>query len=288
FDSDFGILKQNIKQIVETKRENLRNMHRIVINDDPSSIYNIIATSLAIIEEQIINEVNILFSKISPGGEYFKAIEEHISIKSTTFNAVHTALTSIDGIEYANIISTAGKANIYLIVNESLLDSTKTNIINSDFKSTLWQTLYKTIPSGTILEGNINIDGLNQQNQLKSYKVSLGVRKYVYLKVKYQLDLQNHIYLNIDSRIRDIYTRIVNNNYTNMGIKFEYQDFFAPVNEIKGIKGLKIFAVLKDDDKTQIANINDSEFKENQDIDVKPEELLIFNLTDNLFIDITS
>ncbi|AHH03887.1 Hypothetical protein BHY_0936 (plasmid) [Borrelia nietonii YOR] len=288
FDPDFGILKQNIQQIVNAKRAYLRDMHGIVINNDPSSIYNIIATSLATIEEQIIDELNSFFSKVSPGGEYFKAIEEHISVKSTTFDAVRSSLLKLKEIEYVNIDSKVGTADIYLILNDSLLNSSKTDITDSTFKAKLWKVLYSTMPVGTLFNGSITIDGLNTHNQLKSYKISLGKKKYVYLKVKYQLDLKNHIYLNIDMQIRDIYKRIVTNNYPDMGISFEYQDFIAPVNEIKGIKSMKIYACIKDTDDTKIASITDSEFKENTNIEVKPEEILIFNLTDRLIIDITT
>ncbi|WP_422849977.1 DUF276 domain-containing protein, partial [Borreliella afzelii] len=76
-------------------------------------------------------------------------------------------------------------------------DTNKTNINNPEFKAKLWETLYLTTPSGTLLEGDIEIDGLNSTGQLKSYKIFLGKRKYVYMKVKYKLDLKNYLYLNI-------------------------------------------------------------------------------------------
>ncbi|MBB6043560.1 DUF276 domain-containing protein, partial [Borreliella yangtzensis] len=248
FDSDFGILKRTIKDIVRTKREYLRANYGINIDDSNSSIYNMIASSLALIEEEVIDELNLFFSKMKPGGSYWTAIEEHISSKSATYSAVRAALLNLHGIEYANIKSSAGKANIYLILKEDLLDAGKTTINNSEFKAKLWETLYLTTPSGTLLEGDIEIDGLNPTGQHKSYKISLGKRKYVYMKVKYKLDLKNYLYLNIDSQIRDIYSRIISNNYADMGISFEYQDFFAPVNEVKGIKFMEISACVKDTD----------------------------------------
>nr|WP_245532227.1 DUF276 domain-containing protein [Borreliella finlandensis] len=70
---------------------------------------------------------------------------------------------------------------------------------NSKFKAKLWEILYLTIPSGTLLEGNIEIDRLNSTRQHKSYKILLSKRKYVYIKIKYRLDLKNYVYLNIDS-----------------------------------------------------------------------------------------
>ncbi|WP_420043034.1 DUF276 domain-containing protein [Borrelia miyamotoi] len=51
---------------------------------------------------------------------------------------------------------------------------------------------------------------------------------------------------------------------------------------------MQVFALLKDTDETKISSINDLQFKENQDISIKPEELLIFSLNERLFIDITS
>ncbi|WP_215540087.1 DUF276 domain-containing protein [Borreliella bavariensis] len=286
FDSDFGILKRTIRDIVRTKREYLRINYGINIDDSNSSIYNIIASSLALIEEEVINELNLFFSKMKPGGTYWAAIEEHISSKSTTYSAVRNALLNLNGIEHANIKSSAGKANIYLILKEDLLDTNKTNINNPEFKAKLWETLYLTTPSGTLLEGDIEIDGLNSTGQLKSYKISLGKRKYVYMKVKYKLDLKNYLYLNIDSQIRNIYSRIISNNYSDMGISFEYQDFFAPVNEVKGIKFMEIKVCVKDTDTESISKISDSEFQTNQDISINDDTMLLFNITERLLIDI--
>ncbi|WP_215536701.1 DUF276 domain-containing protein [Borreliella bavariensis] len=286
FDSDFGILKRTIVDIVRSKREYLRINYGINIDDSNSSIYNIIASSLALIEEEIINELNLFFSKMKPGGAYWAAIEEHISSKSTTYSAVRTALLNLHGIEHANIKSSAGKANIYLILKEDLLDTTKTNINNPEFKAKLWETLYLTTPSGTLLDGDIEIDGLNSTGQLKSYKISLGKRKYVYMKVKYKLDLKNYLYLNIDSQIRNIYSRIISNNYSDMGISFEYQDFFAPVNEVKGIKFMEIKVCVKDTNTESISKISDSDFQTNKDIAINDDTMLLFNTTERLLIDI--
>ncbi|WP_425337255.1 DUF276 domain-containing protein [Borreliella tanukii] len=286
FDSDFGILKRTIKDIVRAKREYLRINYGINIDDSNSSIYNMIASSLALIEEEVINELNLFFSKMKPGGSYWSAIEEHISSKSATYSAVRAALLNLYGVEYANIKSSAGKANIYLILKEDLLDAGKTTINNPEFKAKLWETLYLTTPSGTLLEGDIEIDGLNPTGQRKSYKISLGKRKYVYMKVKYKLDLKNYLYLNIDSQIRNIYSRIISNNYSDMGISFEYQDFFAPVNEVKGIKFMEIKACVKDTDTESISKISDSDFQTNQDIAINDDTMLIFNTTERLLIGI--
>ncbi|AHH11515.1 Hypothetical protein BCO_0008302 (plasmid) [Borrelia coriaceae ATCC 43381] len=55
FDSDYGFSKQEIQQIIDMKREYLRDTYGIVINDDPSSIYNIIAISLSLKEYELMN-----------------------------------------------------------------------------------------------------------------------------------------------------------------------------------------------------------------------------------------
>ncbi|WP_338321105.1 DUF276 domain-containing protein [Borrelia miyamotoi] len=286
FDPDFGFLKQNIKSIIDIKREYLMQMYNIVINDDPSSVYNIIATSLSIVEEQIINELNLFFDRMQPGGEFFGSIQKHITSNSITHPGMIKALLSLDKVEYVNLISQAGKVKIYLILNESLLNESKDQIKDSLFKAKLYNTLYTSIPSGTILEGEIEIDGSNELNQKKVYNVTLGKKKYLYLKVKYTLDIKNHTYLNIDKQIRDIYNRIITNNYSGMGINFEYQDFIAPVNEIKGIKSMKIYAVTKDDTTTNISSISDFESNLNKDINVEPSQLLVFDTTNRLIIDI--
>ncbi|ACO38550.1 conserved hypothetical protein (plasmid) [Borreliella burgdorferi 29805] len=53
------------------------------------------------------------------------------------------------------------------------------------------------------------------------------------MKVKYKLDLKNYLCLKIDSQIRNIYFIIISNDYSDMEISFEYQDFFALINEGK-------------------------------------------------------
>lgn len=286
FDSNFGILKQSIKSIIDIKREYLMQMYNVVINDDPSSVYNIIATSLSIVEEQIINELNLFFDKMQPGGEFFDIVQQHITSNSITHPGMIKALLSLDKVEYANLKSQAGQVTIYLILHESALNESKDQISDSKFKAKLWNTLYTSIPSGTTLEGELEIDGTNEINQKKVYKVTLGKKKYVYLKVKYTLDIKNHIYLNIDKQIRDIYNRIITNNYSCMGISFEYQDFMAPVNEIKGIKSMKIYAVTKDDTTTNISDVSELDSSENKDITLQPSELLVFDTTTRLIIDI--
>ncbi|WP_330730545.1 DUF276 domain-containing protein [Borrelia turicatae] len=289
FDPNFGILKQKISQIVKTKKEYLMQMYNVVISDDPSSIYNIIATSLSIVEEQIINELNLFFDKMQPDGEFFQIIQKYITSNSITQPGVIKALLNLDKVKYANLTSEAGKVKIYLLLNESVLNSDKNQIQDSKFKANLWNMLYTTIPSGTNLEGEIEIDGMNEISQKKVYKVTLGKKKYLYLKVKYTLDIKNHTYLNIDRQIRTIYERIIKNNYSHMGISFKYQDFLAPVNEIKGISSMKIFALTKDDTSTNISDLS-SEFSsnENKDITIQPSDLLVFDTTNQLIIDIES
>ncbi|ACN52992.1 conserved hypothetical protein (plasmid) [Borreliella valaisiana VS116] len=104
------------------------------------------------------------------------------------------------------------------------------------------------------------------------------------MKAKYKLDLKNYPYLNIDSQIRNIYSRIISNNYSDMGISFEYQDFFAPVNEVKGIKFMEISTCVKDTD--SISKISNSDFQKNQDIAIDDDTMLIFNTTERLIIGI--
>ncbi len=106
------------------------------------------------------------------------------------------------------------------------------------------------------------------------------------MKAKYKLDLKNYVYLNIDSQIRDIYSRIIANNYSDMGISFEYQGFFTPVNELKGIRAMEITAYVKDTDTQRILSITDSDFQTNKDIAITDDTMLLFNTTNRLLIDI--
>ncbi len=74
-----------------------------------------------------------------------------------------------------------------------------------------------------------------------------------------------------------------------MGISFEYQDFFAPVNEIKGVHCIDVSVALKENLNTKINEINDNEFKNNENIQVEENEILDFDFTsDRLLINISS
>ncbi|WP_215539979.1 DUF276 domain-containing protein, partial [Borreliella bavariensis] len=65
-----------------------------------------------------------------------------------------------------------------------------------------------------------------------------------------------------------------------------YQDFFAPVNEVKGIKFMEIKVCVKDTNTESISKISDSDFQTNQDIAINDDTMLLFNTTERLLIDI--
>ncbi len=49
----------------------------------------------------------------------------------------------------------------------------------------------------------------------------------------------------MDAQIRDIYNKILTEKYIEMGTSLRYQDFFAPVSIIRGIKELRIETCIK-------------------------------------------
>nr|WP_327785852.1 DUF276 domain-containing protein [Borreliella garinii] len=78
-----------------------------------------------------------------------------------------------------------------------------------------------------------------QTQSKKTYKFSLGEKKYAYLKAIYKTEAKDAIYKEIDTQIRDIYNKILTEKYIEMGTSLRYQDFLAPVSIIRGIKELK-------------------------------------------------
>ncbi len=85
---------------------------------------------------------------------------------------------------------------------------------------------------------------------------------------------------------KKIISGIISNNYSDMEISFEYPDFFAPGNEVKGIKFMQIKVCVKDADTESISKISDSDFQTNKDIAINDDTMLLFNTTERLLIDI--
>lgn len=287
FDKDFGVIPYGLYEIVELKKQWLKDNHNITMSSD-ANIYHIIASSLAILEVELVEKLNKFFKTTGDiNGGFFKEIQNYLSIQSTTFEAVRNRLLKVEDVMNANIVSTAGKVHIYLIVFKALLKENLTELIDtaqndqeqeallrvSKFKNDVWQAIYDSAPVGTHYDGAITIDGRNLHNQLREYKFSIGKVRYGYIKVSYKIDLKNNLYLNIDSRIREIFQRIINNNYGAMGIDFEHMDFHAPVNEIKGIHFIKVSIAIEDDDSKEIKDIT-SGFKENENVKIEENELL--------------
>lgn len=287
FDEDFGIMPYTLRDIVELKKQWLEDNHGITMSSD-ANIYHIIASSLSLFEVEVLQQLDKFFKTTSNfESGFFKEVQKYLSIQSTTFEAVRGSLLKVDGVLNANIVSTAGKVHIHLIVSRTLLKDDLTAFKDSDqneedkkdlvkiseFKKNVWKAIYDTAPVGTHYDGSITIDGRNAHNQLKEYKFSLGKVKYGYIKVSYKVDLKNNLYLHIDSRIREIFQRIIDNNYGEMGIDFEHMDFHAPVNEIKGIHFIKVSIAIEDNDSKDIKDIT-SGFNDNQDQRIEENEYL--------------
>ncbi|WP_235048161.1 DUF276 domain-containing protein, partial [Borrelia persica] len=51
------------------------------------------------------------------------------------------------------------------MLEDEKMNSEKTQIIDTALKAKIWDTLYLTCPVGTVFDGDILIDGLNDNNQ---------------------------------------------------------------------------------------------------------------------------
>ncbi|QMU99802.1 hypothetical protein F0310_05135 (plasmid) [Borrelia sp. A-FGy1] len=285
FTQDNGITVKSTEEILNEKKDMLKKKGILIARN---SIFDIVNYPSSEIDRQILIALSDLFKRIDEGGNFFKEWEDKLSIpSSSTFDAVRKAFLQIDGVKYCNLTSGAGIVATFLIITD------KSYFLNGDFKTLntriknqIWEVFYKVMPSGTAFIGDIKVDGLNDMLQKKTYKFSLGKPKYIYMKAYYKINHKDYIHIDIDTKIREIYKQIIDTNYRDMGIDFAYQDFLAPVSMIKGIKSIRIGILVKEDDKTENKSINDSQYTFNKDIEVNPNEILLFDTTQRLFIDI--
>ncbi|WP_210361680.1 DUF276 domain-containing protein [Borreliella valaisiana] len=283
FDKNLGILEKTIEEIQTEKKHILRTKYGINIKDN--SIYDIINFPSSSIDKQISEVLKELFSKIKENGSYFNALKKDLSTpKSSTYEAIRKALLNVDGVKHVNILSGPGTINLYLILQDDCFADKEKNQIKIETKQNIWQAIYYTAPSGTVFKGNVGIEFLNKHNQKKTYKFSLGEKKYAYLKAIYKTETKDAIYKEIDTQIRDIYNKILNEKYTEMGTSLRYQDFLAPVSIIKGIKELRIGTCIKKDFTKKITDLNDGDFTFNKDENTKENEIIIFDTNKRLLI----
>ncbi|MBB6043244.1 DUF276 domain-containing protein (plasmid) [Borreliella yangtzensis] len=283
FDKNLGILEKTIEEIQNEKKHILRTKYGINIQDN--SIYDIINFPSSSIDKQISEVLKELFSKITENGSYFNALKEDLSTpKSSTYEAIRKALLNVEGVKHVSISSGPGTINLYLILEDDCFTDKEKKQIKIETKQNIWESIYYTAPSGTVFKGNIEIEFLNKHNQKKIYKFSLGEKKYVYLKAIYKTEAKDAIYKEIDAQIRDIYNKILNEKYTEMGTSLRYQDFIAPVSIIRGIKELKIGTCIKSDVTKKITDLSDSDFTFNKDENTKENEIIIFDTNKRLLI----
>ncbi|AAC66232.1 DUF276 domain-containing protein [Borreliella burgdorferi] len=283
FDKNLGILEKTIEEIQNEKKHILRTKYGINIKDN--SIYDIINFPSSSIDKQISEVLKELFSKIKENGSYFNALKEDLSTpKSSTYEAIRKALLNVEGVKHINILSGPGTINLYLILQDDCFQDQEKKQIKIETKQNIWQAIYYTAPSGTVFKGDIEIEFLNKHNQKKTYKFSLGKKKYAYLKVVYKTEAKDAIYKEIDTQIRDIYNKILTDKYIEMGTSLRYQDFLAPVSIIRGIKELKIGICIKNDETKKITQLSDSDFTFNKDENTKEDEIIIFNTNKRLLI----
>ncbi|WKC77538.1 DUF276 domain-containing protein (plasmid) [Borreliella turdi] len=283
FDKKLGILEKTIEEIQNEKKHILRTKYGININDN--SVYDIINFPSSSIDKQISEILKELFSKIKENGSYFNALKEDLSTpKSSTYEAIRKALLNVDGVKHINILSGPGTINLYLILKDDCFKDKEKNQIKIETKQNIWKAIYYTAPSGTVFKGNIEIEFLNKHNQKKTYKFSLGKKKYAYLKAIYKTEAKDAIYKEIDAQIRDIYNKILTEKYLEMGTSLRYQDFLAPVSIISGIKELRIGTCIKNDNTKKITELSGSDFTFNKDENTKENEIIIFDTNKRLLI----
>ncbi|BDU63388.1 hypothetical protein BOFE_09280 (plasmid) [Candidatus Borrelia fainii] len=280
FDEEIGVLTKSIEEIQNIKKEILKQEYNILIKDN--SIFDIINYPSSAIDMEIIKVLNELFETLKEGGKYFKSLQESLSIpKSSTYEAIKQALLAIPNIKYANIISSSGTIEIHIIFKD---EYRKNQIIDNETQINIWEAIYYTAPSGTAFQGQIELEFLNKNRQKKTYKFSLGIIKYAYLKVLYKTET-DAMYKEIAGQIKKIYKKIIRDKYKDMGISLRYQDFLSPVSIIKGIKSMRIGICIKENLDTKITEIEKSKFNFNTDIEIKENELISLDENSRLMID---
>nr|WKT13984.1 DUF276 domain-containing protein [Borrelia sp. BU AG58] len=281
FDKEIGVLTKTIDEIQNAKKEILKKEYNLSIKSN--SLFDIINYPSSAVDLEIIQALNELFLSIKEGGTYFKKLQESLSVpKSSTHEAIKKALLMIQGVKHANLISSAGIIEIYIILKPEYF---KDKIIAIETQKNIWEAIYHTAPSGTLFKGEKKVEFLNKDGQKKIYKFSLGVVKYAYLKVLYKTEIQETVYKEISDQIKQIYKKIIEKRYKDMGISFRHQDFLAPVSLIWGIECIRIGIYTKENLNTKITEIQDSDFQFNKDLEIKDNEIISFDENSRLIIE---
>ncbi|AYE36974.1 hypothetical protein DB313_05605 (plasmid) [Borrelia turcica IST7] len=285
FNQESGIILKETEEILNEKKDLLKEKG---ISLSKNRIFDIINYPSSEIDRQILVALSELFKRIDEGGSFFKEWEAKLSIpSSSTFDAVRKAFLQIDGVDYCNLTSGAGIVALFLIItNKSYFINGEANQLDTKIKNQIWEVFYKVMPSGTAFIGDITVDGLNEMRQKKTYKFSLGKPKYIYMKIYYKINHKDFIHIDIDTKLREIYKQIIDENYKDMGIDYVYQDFLAPVSMIKGIKSIRVGTLVKEDEASESKSIQESEYTFNTDIEINPNEILLFDTKERLLIDI--
>ncbi|UGQ17951.1 DUF276 domain-containing protein [Borrelia sp. RT1S] len=281
FDKEIGIITKSIDEIQSAKKEILKKEYNLSIKNN--SLFDIINYPSSAIDLEIIQTLNELFLSLKEGGTYFKSLQESLSVpKSSTHEAIKKALLMVQSIKHANLISGTGSIEVHVILKPEYF---KDKVIDTETQKNIWEALYYTAPSGTLFKGEKEVAFLNKDGQKKIYKFSLGVVKYAYLKVFYKTEAQETIYKEISDQIREVYKKIIEKKYKDMGISFRYQDFLSPVSLLWGIKCIRVGIHIKENLDAKITEIKDSEFQFNKDLEIKDNEIIYFNENSRMVIE---
>lgn len=268
FNYNIGITPVTPDDILDSITE-VANRLKVTLTKSPLDPFRIVFRAAAATLTTVVNE-SIKF--METGKSFFENIENQYRLPQTGIHdAVVRHFKKLNFIEYFNLVSGAGKVNLYIILKPGLED-------NEENKRKIWRNIHDTCPIGNSYEGTTSFSDMSSTGQVIEYKWEYGKKKHVYLKVSYKTRQKGLVIKAVDQKIKDDYKKVVERNYGEMGLGFEWQDFLRPSADIDGIKVINIKAVLSDKPNLQIDSTELSDWKSNENIDINPSEVLIFDI----------
>lgn len=276
FNPEIGWQKKDLETIQKEKARELEKSLGKAIDSSSGSIWQIINQPSSLLDEKINQSLGELLQRFS---EFVSDTQNQVKIpaSSTSETIVLRFFEFVPSLEYISLDQNIGKISLYLFFKEDANHKT--------YEKDIWQAIHTLKPAGIVTQGEIQVSNYSTNRQWITYNYSLGVRKYVYLRVEYATQTKDFLVENADSHIKKLYQEVITKKYHKASVDLFYQDFVTPTLEIQGISHINFYYSISEDKTLDINDIAKEKFTLNQNRTGFIDEVLLFSLTTRLLIE---
>lgn len=270
FNPVTGLIKKIRATIIQEKATTFSESIGQAVDSSPASGFSMLNDASSIIDEQINQNMGLLWDTVI---NMINATKKEISTpEAVTHEAIKKNIFKyIPNLRFISFKDGAGEIDYYLIFKDGFLDTS--------YPYQIWQGLHFLSPSGTKFNGTTTLSYADSQGQIVSYKYSLGIKKYVYIVVKYLADDLNYILSNVDETIIDLYDKIVLLKYSQTAIPLDFQDFVQSTYKIDGISRTDFYYYISSDPNLNVGDLDIDNFGVNINYPTAISDALIFNFS---------